>query len=194
MGKSAAPDMDAPGDITRLFSDVARGDPEATDKLATLVYAHLREMAGQIFRRERPGHTLQPTALVHETFLRLMRDKKPSWKNRAHFFGIAAHAMRQILVEHARKTNAKKRGAGQQKLELNDSLEYSEEKSSQLEALDEALGRLENLHVRQAKIVELRYFGGLSIEETSQALRISVTTVKEDWRLARAWLRRELEP
>jgi RNA polymerase sigma-70 factor, ECF subfamily len=194
MGKSAAPDMDAPGDITRLLSDVARGDLEATDKLATLVYAHLREMAGQIFRRERPGHTLQPTALVHETFLCLMGDKQPSWKNRAHFFGIAAHAMRHILVEHARKTNAKKRGAGQQKLELKDSLDYSEEKSSQLEALDEALARLEVLEARQAKIVELRFFGGLSIKETCEVLGIKPTTVKDDWRLAKAWLRRELEP
>ncbi len=193
MGKSAPPAMSASGDITRLLLALEKDHANAAAQLAPLVYAELREMAGRVFRRERPGHTLQPTALVHDAFLRLIEGKPFSLKNRAHFFAVAAHAMRQILVSHARATNAKKRGGGERKLALDEALVYSPERSAQLEALDDALDQLEKLNKRYAQIVEMRFFGGMSNEETARSLGVSISTVKNDWDFAKAWLKRELE-
>lgn len=186
--------MTGSGDITSLLAAFERGDAEATEKLANLVYSHLRQVAAAYLRNERPGHSLQPTLLVNDAFLKLMQGKRPSARNRAHFFALAARCMRQILVNHARKTKSAKRGGGPEAIALGRSLEYSTETSGALLGLDDALTGLEALDPRKARIVEMRYFGGMTTQETARALKIGVTTVKKDWRLAIAWLRRELEP
>ncbi len=168
-----------------------RTDPPAADDLTPLVYDELRRLAGAYMRRERPGQTLQATALVHEAYLRLAGAGSP-WKNRQHFIGIAARSMRQILVERARARGAQKRWAGLDRVSISDSLAIAAQEEAMLPALDEALERLEAVDAEQARIVELRFFAGLSVEETADALALSPATVKRRWSLARAWLFREL--
>jgi RNA polymerase sigma factor (TIGR02999 family) len=191
--------------ITRLLVDWSAGKNAALDELTPLVYAELRAMAARQLRRERDAHTLQATGLVHEAFLRLVGQKTPHWQSRAHFYGLASRLMRQILIDQARARQAAKRGAGQEKLsldELNLTLEGRGEAllaptdtpadGLDLLSVDAALSRLEALDPRQARIVELRFFGGLSVEETAQTLEISEATVKRDWVMAKAYLAREL--
>jgi RNA polymerase sigma factor (TIGR02999 family) len=167
--------------------------PGSVDEILPLVYAELRRVAAAYLRRERPGQTLQPTALVNEAYVRLA-GQHPRFQNRAHFCAIAANAMRQILVERARARDAQKRGGGAPRITLNEALAAAPEPPVDLDALDEALTRLARLDPQQARIVELRFFGGLSIEETAEALRVSPATVKRHWAVARAWLARELAP
>ena len=164
------------------------GDPGALESLVPLVYTELRKLARDYLRRERPNHTLQSAALVHEAYVRMAGNSSPNWKNRAHFFGVAARLMREILVEHARRRNAAKRGAGATQIALNEGLSISQQKSVDLILLDDALRRLAELDERQCRIVELRFFAGLSIEETSAALGISAATVSREWTTARIWL------
>jgi RNA polymerase sigma factor (TIGR02999 family) len=167
------------------------GNSQDADALAPLVYNELRRLAAAYMRRERPGQTLQPTALVHEAYMRLANVGTP-WTDKRHFVGIAARSMRQILVERARARGAQKRWAGLNRVSLSDSLAVAADPESMLPALDEALERLETIDAEQARIVELRYFAGLSIEETADVLGISPATMKRRWGLARAWLFREL--
>jgi RNA polymerase sigma factor (TIGR02999 family) len=179
-------------ELTQLLIDWSNGDKAALDRLMPLVYDELRRLAHHYMSRERPGHTLQTTALVNEAYLRLIDQKNVSWQNRAHFFGIAARLMRHILVEHARNRQAAKRGGAQIKLSLSKVDRIASRPDVNLIALDEALGRLEAIDPQKSRIVELRYFGGLSIEETAEVVGVSPATVKRDWSLARAWLRREV--
>jgi len=167
-------------------------DRQSVDSLLPIVYQELRRLAASYLRRERPGQTLQPTALVHEAYLRLMKDKPGRWQNRAHFCAIAAHSMRQILIERARARGAQKRWAGLDRVSMSDSLAVAADPESILPALDEALERLEAIDAEQARIVELRFFVGLSIEEAAEALDMSPATLKRRWSMARAWLFREL--
>ncbi len=176
--------------MLRAWSD---GKQEALDALLPLVYDELHRQAARFLRRERIGHTLQATALIHEAYVKLIDQRDVNWQNRAHFFGIAAQAMRRILVDYAKARHREKRGGVGENLPLeNVTLAVSGEKSVDLEALDEALTRLARMDERQARIVELRYFSGLSIEETAGVLRISNATAKSDWRSAKAWLYQEI--
>lgn len=168
-------------------------DPKAVSKLMPAVYDELRRLARHYLRRERPGQSLQATALVNEAYLRLKKDKRQAWQNRTHFFAIAATSMRQILVERARARNAAKRGGSQMRITLDEAVAAGREKSIDLLALDEALTRLAVMDPEQARIVELRFFGGLSIEETAEAMGISPATVKRSWSMAKAWLKREMQ-
>ncbi len=179
-------------EITQLLSDWHKGDASALEELTPLVYQELRKLAQGYLRRERPGHTLQPTELINEAYLRLVKQDLPEWQNRRHFYGVAAQLMRQILVEHARSRSAGKRDGGQ-KFSLDDALTFSDDKAAELVALDDALIALAKFDERKVRIIELRYFGGLSLEETAAALSLSVTTIGHEMRLARAWLRREME-
>lgn len=176
-----------------LVERATRGDQPALDVLMPLVYDELRRLAAHYLRGERPGQTLQPTALVNEAYLRLLKDRPDRWQNRAHFCAIAAHSMRQILIERARARDALKRGGGQPRITFDEGLNAaSEPPSIEVLAVDAALERLAALDPEQARIVELRYFGGLSIEETAEAMGTSPATVKRHWAVARAWLAREL--
>jgi RNA polymerase sigma factor (TIGR02999 family) len=180
-------------EITEMLREWSGGKQEALDALLPFVYAELHRQAARYLRRERGGHTLQTTALIHEAFLKLIDQREVNWQNRAHFFGIAAQMMRRILVDYARNRHREKRGGADENLPLEAAaLVISGRKSIDLVALDEALMRLEKIDERQARIVELRYFSGLSIEETAEALRISPATVKNDWRMAKAWLHQEI--
>jgi RNA polymerase sigma factor (TIGR02999 family) len=186
--------MTPPENVTQMLLDWGRGDRAALDRLMAVVYEDLRRQAARCLRRERPDHTLQTTALVHEGYMRLVDQRRVEWQDRAHFFAIAARVMRQVLVDHARRRNADKRGGAEDALPLDEALAVgAEEPPVDLVALDEALGRLEALSARQARVVELRYFGGLSVEETAEVLGVSPATVKNDWAASRAWLRRQLE-
>lgn len=178
--------------MTALLERARAGNERALSELVPLVYAELRRVAARYSRRERHGQTLQATALVHEAYLRLLGDQHLQWQNRAHFCAIAANAMRQILIERARARRAAKRGGSRARITLDEGLIADEGVSVDLLALDEALERLAALDATQAKIVELRFFGGLTVEETAEALEISPATVKRGWAVARAWLRREL--
>ncbi|HYY57521.1 MAG TPA: sigma-70 family RNA polymerase sigma factor [Pyrinomonadaceae bacterium] len=180
-----------PSDITQLLIASSRGDGEALNELLPLVYNELRRLANHYLHRERPDHTLQPTALVHEAYMRLV-DQDVAWQNRAHFFGIAAEMMRRILIDHARGVRAAKRGSGGIKLSLDEALDLSDEKAGDLLALDEALRELAAVDPLKSRIVELRFFGGLSIEETAEALGIGPATVIRHWRMAKAWLYHEV--
>ena len=164
------------------------GDDGALGELLPLVYAELRRLAAGYLRRERPGHTLQPTALVNEAYLRLVDQTQVRWQNRAHFLGVAAQMMRRILVDHARGQRAEKRGGEIQKLSLDENIVVSGERAADLVALDEALERLAELDPQKSRIVELRFFGGLSVEETAEVIGVSAPTVKRQWRMAKAWL------
>ena len=168
-------------------------DRQSVDSLLPLVYQELRRLAASYLRRERPGQTLQPTALVNEAYLRLLKDRPDRWQNRAHFCAIAAHSMRQILIERARARSAGKRGGARVRVTLDEALAAGGERAIDLVALDEALERLAALDPEQARLIELRFFGGLTIEETAEAMAISPATVKRHWTIARAWLARELE-
>jgi len=172
---------------------MAEDERQSLDSLLPLVYKELRRLAAGYLRREKPGQTLQPTALVHEAYLRLMKDRPDRWQNRAHFCAIAAHSMRQILIERARARGAAKRGGARPRVTLEEALIGSEDRSIDLLALDEALERLAALDPEQARLVELRFFGGLTVEETAEAMDISPATVKRHWTIAKAWLARELE-
>lgn len=165
----------------------SHGDETAYEKLVPLVYAELHRLAHRYMSRERPDHTLQTTALVGEAYLRLV-DQKVRWENRAHFFAIAAELMRRILVDHARKHSYAKRGGNAQKVELNEAVLMARDRSNELVALDEALTKLAEFDQRKSRVVELRFFGGLNVEETAEVLKVSVNTVKRDWSTARAWL------
>lgn len=178
-------------DVTILLNSASAGDLAAPEKLLELVYDDLRRLAAKYMQNERSDHTLQATALVHEAFIRLVDWKNVSWQNRAHFFAVAAEVMRKILIDHARKRSAQKRDGGQ-KILLDEAVSFSREKELDLLALEEVLSALEKIDKRQAKIVELRFFGGLSIEETAYILNVSETTVKREWTFAKAWFQREL--
>jgi len=180
-------------DVTELLRSFRKGNPEAGAKLIPLVYEELRRMARRHMRQESPGHTLQTTALIHEAYLRLVEQKETNWENRAHFFGVASQLMRRILVDHARASETAKRGGAAEKVPLDEEfLAWSPEKSSELIALDESLNRLAQLSPRQSQIVEMRFFGGLTVEEIAEVLHITSRTVKRDWNIARAWLVREV--
>ncbi len=178
--------------ITHLLLAWGQGDQAALDALMPLVYGELRKVAARHLRGQRAGHTLQTTALVNEAYLRLIDASQVKWQDRAHFFAVAAHFMRRILVDFARSRNYQKRGGGAQQVSLAEALAIEPERGADLLALDEALTRLQALNERQAQVVELRYFGGLSEEESAEALKVSVRTVRRDWNFARVWLHREL--
>lgn len=178
--------------VTEALNAAAQGDGKALDRLLPVVYREMRRLAAGYLRNERPEHTLQPTALAHEAYLRLVGREDSHWQNRAHFLGVAARAMREILVDHARRRKALKRGGGQPVTVLTEDLLAVGGRPIAFDDLDEALNDLARLSERQARVVELRYFGGLTIEETSEVLGISPVTVKRDWATARAWLYREL--
>ena len=167
--------------VTKLLIDLSNGDHDAVDILLPVIYDELRKLAANYLRRERPDHTLQPTALVHEAYLRLVDQTRVNWQNRAHFFGVAAQIMRRLLVDHARKHNAEKRGQDFQKLSLDENIDRGVERSGELIALDDALKALAAFDEQKARLVELRYFGGLSIEETADVLGVTPTTVKRHW-------------
>jgi RNA polymerase sigma factor (TIGR02999 family) len=178
--------------ITQLLKGWGNGDQAARDELIPLVYEELRRMAHQHMRKERPGHTLQTSALVHEAFVRLVDQREIQWQNRAHFFGIAAQMMRRVLVDHARSRHYAKRGGDARQVTLDEVAMVSAERAADVVALDDALIRFAAIDQRKSQIVELRFFGGLSIEETAAVLAVSAGTVMRDWTLAKAWLRREM--
>jgi RNA polymerase sigma factor (TIGR02999 family) len=178
--------------VTKLLKDWTGGDQTAADKLMPLVYEELRRLAHQYMRREKPGHTLQTSALVNEAYMRLVDQSKIQWESRAHFFGIAARLMRQILVDQARRKNFAKRGGGAIRVTLDSANATAQEQSANVMALDEALKTLEQTDPRKSRIVELRFFGGMSVVETAEALRVSPGTVMREWTFARAWLRKEM--
>jgi RNA polymerase sigma factor (TIGR02999 family) len=179
-------------DVTVLLNAVSAGETGAPEKLLELVYEDLRRLAGAYMKNERSDHTLQATALVHEAYVRLVDWENVGWENRAQFFAVAAQVMRRVLVDHARGRDAAKREGSQHRLALDDAVSFAGGKEFDLLALEEALIDLEKMDARQAKIVELRFFGGLSIAETAFVLRISETTVKREWTIAKAWFQREL--
>jgi RNA polymerase sigma factor (TIGR02999 family) len=181
-----------PSSITEALNQLARGDRQALDHLMPIVYRELRRLAASQLKSERPAHTLQPTALAHEAYLRLVGGNSPRWQNRAHFMGVAARAMREVLVDHARRRKALKRGGGLALTVFDESLQVAGGRPIAFDDLDQALADLARLSERQARVVELRYFGGLTIDETSEVMGLSPVTVKRDWTLARAWLYREL--
>jgi RNA polymerase sigma-70 factor, ECF subfamily len=179
--------------VTEILAAFRDGDQDALESLVPLVYAELRKIAARYLRGERPGHTLQPTALVNEAYVKLVDREDASWENRAHFLGCAATIMRNILVDHARARRASKRGGGRANITLDDSVAISDERAVDFLALDEALEGLAKLNADQARVVELRYFGGLSIDETAETMGLSSATVRRHWTVARLWLRRELQ-
>ena len=179
-------------EITQLLVAWGKGDQTALDQLIPAVHAELRRIAGAFMRRQNPGHTLQASALVNEAFLRLVDSNKVNWQSRTHFFAVSAQLMRRILVDAARRRNSLKRGGDRMRITLDDRVDVSDEAETDLVALDEALTRLASLNPRHSRIVELRYFGGLTEEQIAEALKISARTVRRDWSVARAWLYREL--
>jgi len=180
------------GEVTHLLHELKHGNKDAEGRLVPLVYGELRRIAAAYLRRERREHSLQPTALVHEAYLRLTGIEDVDWQGRTHFFAVAATVMRRILVDHARAAHARKRGDGWDAVSLNEAILPSPDRAPEILALDEALTRLALLDQRQAKVVELRFFAGMSEQETGDALGISSRTVKRDWRVAKAWLFNEL--
>lgn len=184
--------MDAPADVTALLHRASEGDSRAADELLPLVYGKLRMLAAELMSRERVDHTLQPTALVHEAYLKLIDQSRAQWQDRAHFFSVAAQALRRILVDHARRHAAAKRGGVCRRLQLDEGLIAAYEQTVDLLALDDALSRLTRRDGQRARVVELRFFGGLTVDEAARVLGISSRTVERQWRYARAWLYREL--
>jgi RNA polymerase sigma-70 factor, ECF subfamily len=188
-------EMPALGEVTVLLQQIRTGDSDAAGKLIPLVVDELRALARLQLRSERPGHTLQPTALVNEAYLRLVTDQARDWHNRAHFIGVSVSVMRRILIDHARRKQALKRGAGEQgTAQAEDYAGLSYEQAEELIALNIALDRLEEMNPRQRQVVELRYLGGLTLEETAEVLNVSTITVKRDWIAARAWLKGQVRP
>lgn len=181
-----------PQRITRLLEAVNRGDPDATQNLFSLVYGELRRMARSKMARESPGHTLQPTALVHEAYIRLIAEVDPGFENRAHFFSAAAEAMRRILIEHARKKRSDKRQGNRQRVELMETMAVQEPAPDEVAALDEALSRLEAKDRQMSDVLKLRFFVGLTVQETAEALSLAPRTVDRQWAAARAWITREI--
>lgn len=179
-------------DVTTLLREWSAGKPQALNALMPLVYDQLHQLAARQLRRERPNHTLQSTALVHEAYVRLVDQSRVQWKDREHFFAVAAQAVRRILVSHARSRHASKRGGGDTLLAFDESIALPDRKDIDLILLDDALESLARFDAQQARIIELRFFGGLTIEGTAEALRISTSTVTREWTLARAWLHREI--
>jgi len=188
--------MDSPAshDVTQLLVAWTNGDQAARDQLMSVVYEELHRLARRYMRKESPGHTLQTSALVNEAFLRLVDQRNVHWQNRAHFFAIAAQMMRRILVDYARGRNYAKRGGGARAFTLDEELIVSDERSDEVVAVHEALEELAKFDARKSQIVELRFFGGLSIDETAEVLGVSPGTVMSDWTMAKAWLRREISP
>lgn len=186
--------MSAAHSVTQLLEQWNNGDHEALDKLMPLVYEQLRKMAKRYMRQQNPGHTLQTTALIHEAYLRMVPQKEKQFENRAHFFAVAAQAMRHILVDYARQRNTAKRGGGVRPISLEEAAIVTQERAAELVAFDEALKELQTLSMRQSRVVELRYFGGLSVEETATVLSVSPETVMRDWTMAKTWLYRALRP
>ncbi len=184
--------MASPPEITAFLTEIRRGNESALDELLPVVYGELRRIAARYLHRERDDHTLQPTALVNEAYLRLVDQRQQDWRNRAHFFAVAAQAMRRILIDHARSRGKAKRGGGAYKVPLDDVLALAEERPEEMIALDDALRALAAVDPRKSRVVELRFFGGLSVEETAEALGVSEMTVMRDWSMARAWLHREM--
>lgn len=184
--------MSEPVAVTQLLAEASQGNQAALDALLPLVYNELRRLADAYLRNERRDHTLQATALVHEAYLRLVDQTSISWQNRAHFFSVAAQVMRHILVDHARNHNRMKRGSGAQKLSLDEAVSFFQERDINLVALDEALNELAKLDQQQSRIVELRFFGGLTNEEIAEVLKTSPATVSREWAIAKMWLHREL--
>jgi RNA polymerase sigma-70 factor, ECF subfamily len=182
----------SPNEMTRLLVEWSEGDPAALEKLTPLVHQELRRLAHRYMSRERPGHTLQTTALVNEAYLRLVDQKQAHWKNRTHFFAVASRVMRHILIDHARQNVRAKRGGKTPRISLDEAAVMSPERAADLLALDEALDELAMIEPRRSRVVELRYFGGLNIEETAEILKVTATTVSRDWRWAKAWLYRAI--
>ena len=182
----------APGQVSALLNDLQKGDPAAASRLLPLVYKELRWLAAHYMRGEKPGQTIQPTELVHEAYLRLVGQERIEWQGRSHFLAMAATSMRRILVDRARRKLAEKHGGGGEKIQLEEALVFSPQKSKDMVALDDALKRLEEMSPRQGRVVELRFFGGLEMEEIAKIEGVSVRTVKQDWSLARAWLHHEI--
>lgn len=180
-------------DVTQLLRNWQVGDQSSRDQLMEIVYEELRRQAARYLRRERRDHTLQPTALVHEAYIQLIDQSRVNWENRAHFFGAAARSMRRILVDHARAHQAEKRGSGEERLPLDEAIAVPENKDLNILALNEALEELARLDERQSRIVELRYFGGLSIDETATVTGVSPATVKREWAMAKAWLQNQIK-
>ena len=181
-------------EVTQLLRQWANGDKDALEQLTPLVYDVLHTLAHRYIRRERPGHTLQTTALLNEAYVRLVEQNDVDWQNRAHFFGVAAQVMRHILVDYARQHMSAKRGGEVQKFQLQEDLVISRERAVELIALDEAMHALTKIYPRRSRVVELRYFGGLNNKEASELLNVSEATIERDWRFAKAWLYRELQP
>ena len=179
-------------DATRILEELQSGDASAAERLLPLVYAELRAMAGGLFRGQRTDHTLQPTALVHEAYVRLVAHTSTEWEDRRHFFAVAATAMRQILADHARRKRAEKRGGGRARVSLDAAVTPPAEPTLDLVVLDDALAKLCEVDPRKLRVVELRFFGGLTVDQVADVLGISKTTAESDWRAARAWLRAEL--
>lgn len=182
----------AAGRVSILLGDLQNGDPAAASRLLPIVYKELRRLAGHYMRGEKPGQTIQATELVHEAYLRLVGHEHNEWRERSHFFAMAATSMRRILVERARRKIAEKHGGGFERIELDEAFVYSPQKSKDIVALDDALKLLEEMSPRQSCVVELRFFGGLEMEEIAKVEGVSVRTIKQDWSLARAWLHREI--
>jgi len=191
-GDTPKPLAPPPGDVTRLLAAWGRGDTKALEELIPLVYDELHRLAQRYMNQEPPGHTLQTTALVNEAYLRLIDQPEVAWQDRAHFFAVAARIMRHLLIDRARGRKYAKRGGGAYQVALDEAANFSQERAAEFVALDEALQALAEIDPRKSQIVELRYFGGLSIEETAEVLKLSPMTVKRDWKLAKAWLHREL--
>ncbi len=185
-------DSQVPPEITQLLANWSAGEADAAAHLMPVVYAELRQLARQYLQRERGDHTLQPTALVHEAYLRLAGQKQMQWQNRAQFFAVASQFMRRILVDHARAHVAEKRGGHAERIELDEAALPPEERSANLLALDDALTELATLDARKSRVVELRFFAGLTIEETAEAMGLNARTVRRDWTFAKAWLHRAL--
>lgn len=175
-------------DVTHLLTELSSGNRSAMDMLLPIIYDELRALAARYLRRERPGHTLQPTALINEAYLRLVDQTRVNWQNRAHFLGVAAQIMRRILIDHARAQNAEKRGHEFQKVPLDEEVDRAVERGAELIALDDALNELARFDEQKSRIVELRYFGGLTIEETAEVLGVTPITIKRHWRITKAWL------
>ena len=184
--------MDRPGDVTLLLRQVKAGDSAAESRLLELVYPQLRKIARQYLRRERTGHTLQPTALVNEAYMQLAGQMEKDWQNRSHFYAVAAQSMRRILVDYARQRNAAKRDGNRQRVELTDALAISGDRLDEILAIDEALKRLAEFDPRRSKVVEMRFFGGMTEDEAAEVLGVALRTVKRDWNVAKAWLHGEL--
>jgi RNA polymerase sigma factor (TIGR02999 family) len=183
----------SPQQISQLLVACSNGDQAALDQLMPLVYGELRKMARRYMRGQPAGHTLQTTALIHEAYLKLVGQQKKPWRNRAHFFGVAAQAMRHILVDYARSRQAAKRGGEALRVSLDETALVTQDRAAELVALDDALNDLAEVAPRQSRVVELRYFGGLSVEETAEVLKVSPETILRDWRMAKAWLLRQLQ-